>query len=192
MLIDKTAIVLYNNVTVKETEGKKDVVVYKNRRYLEMVLDSVINFDEIIIAKEFNNLCDRYGLKGSKIEEDIRILNICRALRESRNDEALVISCNTPLISKKLIENMASINFEEDVLIVYAKGKLQPFCAIYKKTVIPYLEEMIAKNIHSIDELLNNISVRYVFPKSEESFISVDTIEEYARLGKSSLIKGNI
>lgn len=192
MLIDKAAIVLYNNITVNSKKYEKNIKCYKNRRYLEMILDVVVNFRDIIITKEFDNLWDSHGIKYSKVKEEITILNICKALKESKYEKAFVISCNTPLVSREFIEKMASIDFDEDALVVYVKGKIQPFCAIYQKRIIPYIEDMVRKNIYSMDQLLKNISVRYVFPKNEELFININTIEEYARLGKKVFIKDNI
>ncbi|WP_143317404.1 hypothetical protein [Clostridium sp. HBUAS56017] len=188
MKIGKSAIILYGMAEInKEMRGKK-LSEYKDRRYLEIILESVSNYDEIIILNQANEML-RYYNKEKKVtsSEMIAMISIYKALNKIRNSKALVLSCNMPLISKRFLDYMGIINFKEQVLVPFAMSKIQSFCAIYDKAVLPYLKMMIENGNKSFDDLYSNISVRYIFPRNEDVFININAIEDYLLIKEKEL-----
>lgn len=172
MLIKRTAIILC---------GGKDSNVYKNRdflkieyeRSLDIILDKLVGFDEIIISCSDKKLFDKYNGIAKVVEDDIEgigpISGIYKSLNESKNNKSLVISIDMPLIREEYIKKLAKYEFDEDAMVTFADGSSQPFCGVYDKRIIKIIRSLIERKKYPVKELLKFINVRYVFPK-EYSF----------------------
>jgi molybdopterin-guanine dinucleotide biosynthesis protein A len=188
MKIKKSAIILYGMTNFNKEMREKRLIEYKNRRYLELILESVKNYDEIIISNQTNELLGYYNDTKELISKEmISMISIYKELKEIRNSKALVLSCNMPLVSKSLLDYMGIIDCKEQVLIPFARSKIQSFCAIYDKSILPYLKSMIKNGDKSISNLYNNVSVRYIFPRDEDVFININVIEDYLLLKEKEL-----
>lgn len=177
MRIKRSAIIIYSSARDKKGMRESKVIEYKNERYLEIMRELVKEYDEIVMVdKDESNIFKA----GDEREEEKRILScIYNTIKNARNNKVLVISSDMPLIKKDLIEFMGRYEFEEDSLIPYVNGELQKLCAIYDKNILDELKEIIESEEVSFKNLFNKISIRYIFPKDESMFISINKIEEY-------------
>lgn len=181
------SVIIDANTYLKEGMRASNLVEYKNERYLDLTLDLVKSYDDIIVCGRDYNILEKYKKFNMKDLDTRLILNLYEGLKRIKNSKALLISINMPLLEKRLLEHMGRITFSEDILIAFANRKIQKLCAVYDKSIITYLEKMIDEKNMNFNRLLDEVSVRYIFPDREESFISVELLEKYLILKEKEL-----
>lgn len=180
MIINKSALILCNSNGTYLDESKRKLVEYKNKRYLEMVVDSVTDYEEIVVSTSLNMRFKYNNFSELKLNnETIDMLRIYDGLKKCRHQKVLVISCNTPLVGREILNDLGNINFVEQILVPYAKGKLQKYCAIYDKSILDELKQIILKRNKSLNDLYDDVKVRYMFPKNEEVFTNIELLEHF-------------
>lgn len=172
MRIDKSAVIIYGSANKKKNVRDNKLLEYKNERYIELTKEIVSEYDEILVADK-----DMYDSEGSEEEKIIRC--IYDMVGKAKNNKVFIISSNMPLINKKLVNYMGILKFEEDVLIPYVDESLQGLCAVYNKSILGNLKNIIDNESISFENLFNSISIRYIFLKDKSMFVDVDKIEEY-------------
>lgn len=121
--------------------------------------------DEIIISA---NETESYNFLNEKIVSDEipglgPIGGIYSCLKKSSTQKNLVLACDIPFISKEfLIHILLHKNDAEFVLPVSEKYKPEPLCAIYDKSIIKLLEQMIGKKDYKIQNLVNYCSYKFL------------------------------
>jgi len=185
--IERSVIIIDGNSYLKEGMKSNTLVEYKNERYLDLTLELVKSFSDVVVLSRENDIFE--GYKEFNINDlDTRlILSLYEGLKRIKNSKALLISINMPLLEKGLLEHMGKIDFSENILVPFANKKIQKLCAIYDKNIVTYLEKMISDKNINFNRLLDEVSVRYIFPEREESFISVESLENYLLIKEKEL-----
>lgn len=180
MSINRSALILCSNNDEFLDESRRKLIEYKNKRYLEMVVDSVADYEDIVISSSLNRRFRYNNFSELRIDkETLNLLRIYDGLKKCKYQKVLVISCNTPLVGRQILNDLGKINFTEQILVPYAKGKLQKYCAIYDKSILNDLKQIILKRNQTLNDLYENVKVRYMFPKNEEVFANVELIEHF-------------
>lgn len=193
MKIKRTAIILCGGKNTRMEYKHKGFLVYKNKNFLDIALGAISDFEEIIIScreeKLFEQYKDRAKIVVDKYDAIGPIGGICTALKEASFNKALVISCDMPLLNKLDISYIGDAEFNEGILVPMVNGKIQCLCSIFDKKVISDLEVMIENEDYKIKNIYKRVSVRYIFPKNQEMFLNVNTVEDYIKLRKSEEAK---
>ena len=152
------------------------LITYKNERYLEMMKMLLDDYEEIITV----DMKDIYLNELYNRDNEERVIRyMYDALKKAKYNKSLIISLSMPLVTQALLNYMGRVEFQEDVLIPYANNELQKFCAVYDKGVLNKIEYIIEHKKVSLENLFNNISMRYVFPKDKSMFIDINKLEKY-------------
>jgi len=139
--------------------------------------------DDVIII---SNSPDDYRFMGLKIFKDIfpglgPLAGIHSGLHNSKTENNLIISCDLPLISSEVVENIVKYESDKPVVIYQKKNCLQYLCGIYKKVCLPFLETSLVSNNLRVKDFINKINVELLdaeeFP--DEVFLNLNTIEDY-------------
>lgn len=111
------------------------------------------------------------------------LLSVCRS------DALLIVSCDTPLFSRELGRFLAESLFDRDdaVVPVTRDARVHPVCGVYRKTVLPQLQNMLESGDYRMMALLRQIRTRRV-PLEETPFpdvclLNVNTPQTYRALG---------
>lgn len=107
------------------------------------------NFTDHIIISSNNQLYEQFGFPvvADEYLEKGPMGGIHSALKNSPCDINLVISCDTPFISKELIEMILAEYNNDDVLVTQTiDGKVQTMLGIYHKRLVHKLEENLKNN----------------------------------------------
>jgi len=86
-------------------------------------------------------------------------------LKVSTTSLNLVVSCDIPLVSVSLLKYIVSKAEGSGALItvpVDHDGQLQMMCAVYRKDILPFLEQQIDAHAFKMKDLLDLVSVDYV------------------------------
>lgn len=115
-------------------------------------------------------------------------------LKVSNTSLNLVVSCDIPLVSVSLLKYMVESAAQSNALItvpVDHEGQLQMMCAVYRKDILPILEQQIYAHAFKMKGLLDLVSVEYIkiFREhplfQEHAFMNVNrpsTLEEARKL----------
>ncbi|RPI01174.1 MAG: molybdenum cofactor guanylyltransferase [Calditrichaeota bacterium] len=116
-------------------------------------------------------------------------------LSHSPTERALVISCDMPLMSRKIIACLATYETEQEILITRAADQLQFFPGIYRKTLLPTIEHILAappapssaRKGRSMYALIEKVKAEIIDLSAldfyrEEQFFNMNTREDYDQI----------
>ena len=145
-----------------------------NRTLIENSYDLIKNYcSEILIS---TNNHSGYSFPEQWIIPDDRqglgpIGGIYSCLKRSGTVNNLVVAVDIPFINNGLIQfllsNMADV---ELVVPITGKGKTEPLCAVYKKSVLPHLEKMITEHDLKVQNLMNYCKSKKLLISEELEF----------------------
>lgn len=119
------------------------------------LLDHVVGvlrplFDEVILVGH-----RRKGLERHRVFEDIRpgcgpLGGIYTALHATSAEHCFVCAADMPHMNPGFISHMTSLADDHDIILpVWSKGR-EPLHAVYRRTVLPLVEELLAKGCFKI------------------------------------------
>ena len=110
------------------------------------------------------------------------VLSFCRS------DALLVVSCDIPMFPEALGRFLAEVMSEGDdaVIPVTRDGREHPVCGVYRRTVLPKIQEQLEAGDYRMREFLRRIRVRRIY-LAETSFpddclANINTDQEYQAL----------
>jgi molybdopterin-guanine dinucleotide biosynthesis protein A len=139
--------------------------------------DSITPFcDDVIISVNSSNAADFTGFHT--VIDDVYgqgpIGGIARCLEASSSEVNLVFACDIPYIDPFTVLRMLSYIDDFDIIVPsFAPGKSEPLYGVYRKTVVPFAYNMLAKGQRRVSEL---------FEKCRTKIIRMDDGGRYANL----------
>jgi molybdopterin-guanine dinucleotide biosynthesis protein A len=139
-------------------------------------------------APDYAHGCARVLLDGR--EERAAAHGLRRALEES-TDRVFVLAVDLPALADAVVEEIGrrGLEVEEPGLVPEADGRLQPLAAVWTRQALPELERRIFHGELSLQGLALAVGARILreedwrrFDPSGNSFLNVNTLEEYVRL----------
>lgn len=184
--INALAVLMCGGKSRRMNEHPKHFLDYGGRTFLDQIAEQLSSFDDIVLScntqiEPYQNICDRIPGQGP-------IGGIASALWKTDKDLVFIVACDMPLITTGFINFLferweeAERNGEDyDCLVPVAKGQKHPLCAIYRKRILPLVEEQIREKNYRLQALLQRLSVYYLeVPESlEQNLRNVNTPEEY-------------
>jgi molybdenum cofactor guanylyltransferase len=108
-------------------------------------------------------------------------------LTAAGGDVSFVTSCDSAFLSTHLIAHLVSRISQHDVVVPHWQGRLQPLHAVYRRSVLPLLEEQLARGELRPVYLFEKVRTLKVdedeirrFDPEGSSFFNMNTPEEYA------------
>ena len=143
----------------------KALVEINGSRLIDRVTGSLSSIFKRIIL--ITNSPQDYSYLGLPIYEDLvrglgPIGGILTGLENIHHEAGFFIACDMPFISEDLIRYMVSIRAGFDAVVPKIDWKMEPLHALYTKSCVPVINEMIASGIYQTIKSLNNLNVRYV------------------------------
>lgn len=117
------------------------------------------------------------------------LMGIYSGLQATCHPHALVLACDMPFLDLPLLRYMASLAPGHDVVIPRLGSLLEPLHAIYGKSCVPIIEELLDRGERKIVAFLQSVRVRYVeeaeldrFDPDQLSFVNVNTPQDWVRV----------
>lgn len=117
------------------------------------------------------------------------LMGIYSGLQATCHPHALVLACDMPFLDLPLLRYMASLAPGHDVVIPRLGSLLEPLHAIYGKSCVPIIEELLDRGERKIVAFLQSVRVRYVeeaeldrFDPEHLSFVNVNTPQDWVRV----------
>jgi molybdopterin-guanine dinucleotide biosynthesis protein A len=122
------------------------------------------------------------------------LTGVYTGLYHSREEFNFVVACDMPFLNAGLISHMAKLAGEYDVVLPKVGEFVEPLHAVYRKGLLPLIEERIKQDARQIKKLFDEVRVRYVteqeidrFDPKRMSFKNLNTPEEYKEVVCSDL-----
>ena len=100
------------------------------------------------------------------------------ALSLSSTDYVLVKSCDIPLIGPAHL-GLLHRNYPGHDITMFKTARFEPLCAIYRRTCLPALEELIDHGEYRIIDLFPTLHVKILRTDDEDAFRSINTDQDY-------------
>ena len=173
----------------------KVLLTYKGKTFLERLIEEFSAFDQILVSAKYENQYDlgKYGEKIKIITDENHdkgpLEGIRRALTESKNDFLFVCAADMPFMTKELPQYIGEFFCSDyDCYVPLMDGREQPLCAVYKKSVLPTVENQLAGGNLKLSLLFEKVPTKFIsIEKSslnQKTFLNVNTPQEYAALQK--------
>lgn len=154
---------MYNNITGFILAGGKSRRMGTNKSLLMIgkltVIERVVDlmrkiFQEVIII---TNQLREYSFLELPMYEDIYkntgpLAGIHSALVHTSTEKNFIISCDMPLMTEDVIKYLAEFPTDKLITIAKADNFVQQLCGLYSQSLIPYIENIIEKNLSGGDE----------------------------------------
>ena len=182
------AIVLSGGYSRRMKQNKAFLPVH-GKPLIQHILDQIDDlFDEILISTsrrdEFDHLDYPVILDDRPGEGPLAAIG--SALNAARFEKNFVIACDIPDINigflGRLVESAAGY---EIVVPVSPNDKYEPLFAVYSKSILPQISELLTKGERSLIPLFKICRTRFILLNSNTWFRNLNTREDYeAYLGR--------
>ena len=127
-------------------------------------------FSEIILIGH-----PRQKIAGYKTVPDITpdcgpLGGIYTALISSTNPYCFIFAADMPNLSTGLIRYMAGLKEKADIIIPQVPKGIEPLHAIYSKTAIPFIKDLLAQRKFKILNLIEQMKIEYIENQSIKYF----------------------
>ncbi len=188
MVTDKSFIVLAGGKGARLGRYKA-LETINNESLIQRVVSSLsfFNSDIIVVIGKGQHLpqftsyprlrvvTDAYDAKGS-------LVGIYTGLLTSSSRYNFVVACDMPLLNRALIGYMLELSAGFDVVIPRLGEPVEPLHAVYSKSCLAAIEQLLGQGNYKIDRLLSLVKVRYVeageidrFDPEHLSFFNINT-----------------
>ncbi|MGL4393314.1 MAG: molybdenum cofactor guanylyltransferase [Fusobacteriaceae bacterium] len=175
--MQKSAIILAGGNATRFKNIDKSFLKKDNRFFIEIILDKIKIFDEIIIVtnnfESYKYLVQENNLKKESQEnfennfEDKKIIltedivkgigpmgGIYSGLMKTSCQESLVMSCDIPNISDTLIKFLYELQGEYfSAIPFHSENKAEPLCGLYKKSLVTKIKSCIENKSYKLENI---------------------------------------
>ena len=179
----------------------KALLEFEGKQFITQIAEKLSWFDERIIARGENSRFESALEREWAVIPDIYpehgpIGGLHAALSSCESDALFVVTCDMPLIESGLVRELCDLMQETDltgervdaydvIVSVGEGGKIHPLCGVYRKSVVPVLEEQIISDQNRVMAALKKLRVKYVTvdsPASARQLANINTPEDYEKL----------
>lgn len=167
----------------------KALLPHQGGRFIETIQRRMEGiFDEVIVATGDS---DRYDFLPCRRVPDLfpgmgALGGIHAALLASPSDRIFVVGCDMPELKPELVRHLCALSEGADVVVPESGGGLEPLHAVYRKSVLPFVEEALRDGRCRVVSFFDKVRVRRV-PRAEvesidpsgSAFRNINTPEEY-------------
>jgi molybdopterin-guanine dinucleotide biosynthesis protein A len=114
------------------------------------------------------------------------LIGIYSGLLKSRDEHNFVVACDMPFMNRDLLSFMACLAGSADVIVPKVEGFVEPLHAVYRRSLLPVIEDHIERDQRRIKGIFEDLRVRYVteeeidrFDPGRRSFINLNRPDEY-------------
>ena len=136
-----------------------------NERMIGSLIKELSVFTDIIISAARPGDYEEFGLK-TVYDENIEIgpmEGIRRILSEAENEYVFICAADMPRITADFVRALKHfLDSGHDCYIVCDEDHLQPLCSIYKKTVIPVIDKLIADGVYKLRKIFDLVNTKYI------------------------------
>ncbi|MGY8763775.1 MAG: molybdenum cofactor guanylyltransferase [Fidelibacterota bacterium] len=145
-----------------------------------------------VIGKENPNSIS-YPFIKDELEINAPINGLYTALKYSKTDWILLLSCDLPLIGSKVFNKLWDSKSENcDIVIPVSNDKIQVACGFYQKRIFTKLESEIQNGNYSLFKLVEKLNSYYINFGDNQSFLNMNTKKDLRTVKKILISKASL
>ncbi len=125
------------------------------------------------------------------------LVGLFSGLSASTCHHSVVVGCDMPFLSIGLLEYMAQISSTFDVVVPRIEDKVEPLFAVYSRSCLPAIRDLLERDELRINRLFNMVKVEYVgqadinrFDPEHLSFFNINSRADLVRAGQIATREG--
>jgi molybdopterin-guanine dinucleotide biosynthesis protein A len=141
-------------------QSEKGLVLYQNKPFIEHIIEAVLPISNSIQLITNTNDYDYLACKKRKdiIVDKGPLGGIYTALVHSETRMNLILSCDIPLISTEMLQELIEKHTADfDVSVFEDNDRIHPLIGIYSTTSLPVLKKAIDKNDLKMMRFISNV-----------------------------------
>ncbi len=184
-----SAIVLSGGLSSRMGEDKCDLK-FDGETLLNIQIDKLksIGINDIIASGYRGNNSNAKVVKDEIMKGPLS--GILIGLKNIQNDRAFVISVDVPLVRRMSIKKIINYSYEKDIDMVMIRhnGNHEPLMGVYKKSLIPKIEEILTGNKFSVMKLADVCEYEFLdIDDDDKYFLNVNNKDDYNKLLKINI-----
>jgi len=160
----------------------KSMLPIEGRPMIERISDKLRGtFRQILISA---NEADKYKHLGfeivpDKVADEGPLMGIASAIHASSNEKNFVVACDVPNIDMRIVRRMLEGTNGVDIVIpTTGDGKYEPLFAVYNKSALVAVNEVLSSGRRKISDVFSRCRVRYI-ELDEGQLVNLNTMAEY-------------
>ena len=134
-----------------------------------------------------------YPFIKDELEINAPINGLYTALKYSRTDWILLLSCDLPLIDSRVFNKLWDSKSENsDIVIPVSNDKIQVACGFYQKRIFTKLESEIHNGNYSLFKLVEKLNSYYINFGNNQSFLNMNTKKDLRTVEKILISKASL
>lgn len=179
----------------------KGLLQLNGQNFLEMI-SSVLKplVSEVLVVTRPDLDLAVPGLRQVHDLYDVRcsLTGVHGALKQAQYEQVLVVACDSPLLSPALVKMLLEeAQTEEDVVVPRVAGYLEPLSAVYSRSCLPYIENLLSNKVYKIKDFYGLVRIKIIEEEKIRqvdpglySFLNINTQTDYEQI--CNLVEGNI
>jgi molybdenum cofactor guanylyltransferase len=166
-----TAIILAGGKSSRMKE-EKGLVYFNGKMLVEYVIESAKKITDRIIIITANPAYRQFGYPciEDEMKEKGPLGGILTALVTSSTQKNILLGCDLPFLSEKLLTELINNCGDEDVLLTEHSGKAEPLCSVYDRSCITHIRSKLEQDQLKITHALEGLKTRVISFDEEEWF----------------------
>ncbi|KAF2327569.1 molybdenum cofactor guanylyltransferase [Flavobacterium nitrogenifigens] len=154
-------------------QSEKGLVLFQEKPFIEHIIQAILpitnNIKLVTASKEYDYL--KYEKIPDLIIDKGPLGGIYTALSHSETEFNLILSCDIPLISTELLQELISKHTQEAGITVFASdSKTHPLIGIYSKEIVPIIKKAIDSDELRMMDLLARVPHQIIKIEESENF----------------------
>jgi molybdopterin-guanine dinucleotide biosynthesis protein A len=181
----------------------KALQVIGDKSLIQWVIDHLVTISsDIVIVTAYGEPVPHLSHIATKVVADVSpgkgpLAGLYSGLMASSGSHAIVVGCDTPFLSTRLLEYMVQIRSTFDAVLPRIDNKLEPLCAVYSRSCLGSIRALLERNELSVLKVFDMVKVRYVeedeinmFDPDRLSFFNINSQNDLERARRLATEKG--
>lgn len=193
---------MYKKITVAILAGGKSSrmgkdkasLEYQGKTFLEHLVEEFQSADELIISNRWLSLSEPLITQNIKMVHDRTpnkgpLEGLRSVLETATKDYVFVCATDMPFVKKEIPEYLSDFfSTDYDAYVPTIDGKTEPLCAVYKKSILPFVQKQLGEEDLKLSHLFEKVRTKFIpIEKSSlkrKMFFNVNTPEDFYSLQK--------
>ena len=125
-------------------------------------LVAAVSAPTIVVGRGLDGLPDGVRVTEDRYAVRSPLVGIHAGLAASRTDLAFVTACDMPHVEPTLVEFLLEQAAEADVVVPVVRGYYEPLCAVYRRSCITSIEDLIERGVLKVSAPYGRVRLREI------------------------------
>jgi molybdopterin-guanine dinucleotide biosynthesis protein A len=169
----------------------KSLMLLRGKPIISHVIEAIKPVcDQVVISSNKSV----YDFTGCEVWPDLYpiqapMIGIYSCLKRSTTDLNIVVSCDIPFVETTLFTYLLQNMEGSDIIVTVHDNYMEPLCAIYKKKIVPALQQFIDRQNYRLFEFVESTSHKCLEIStsnfSSRIFMNINTLDEFDQASRN-------